>query len=80
MTDEEYEALHAKMFKQIVLEIEAHKAPKWKRGLFWFMDHAVWGSLERIAGVVLGFVLGALASHPHLSYDVAAHWLKMHLP
>ncbi len=73
------------VFKQIVAmevaeQLKALNQPKWKRGLFWFMDHAVWGSLERITGIVLGFLLGALSSHPLLTYDVVMHWVKLRLP
>ena len=80
LSEEEYAALHARVFKQIVAEMQVAQGPRWKRGVSWFFDHAVWAGAERVGGIVLGIIIGALGSHPLLTYDIAAHWLKQHLP
>jgi hypothetical protein len=81
LSDAELEALHARLFKQIVKEMQVHAhVPWWKRGIGWFFDHAFWAGFERVFGIVLGIIIGAIGTHPLLTYDIAAHWLKQHLP
>jgi hypothetical protein len=72
------------VFKQIVAmevaeQLKHMRTPPWKRGVSYFLDHAFWTSLERIIGPVLWFWLGAISFHPLALYDIAMHWLRMHL-
>jgi hypothetical protein len=73
--------LSADEFQKIVAEIEKRQQmPAWKRGVSWALDHAFWSAMERVFLFLAAYVLGVVSSHPLLTYDIAAHWLKQHLP